>query len=212
MGLDWNPGPKAKPGHEQEFAELWQKLHAKTCYFRDRKKRRFAEITLTAFETLNTPRVGFDAAATEWAMREAFPNRVNKSLTEEVFVSQMRGFYVLDIVPPCDGIPRYSNGSAGGYVERYSFRGQFLQDCEAIVGKELFEQGYVSKPPEETAAYGAQLLAAAAKFAEAQNIDTTSIHLVEEPESVEFQLDVVFCAGRWCHFWGERGHWLEAYF
>ena len=81
---------------------------------------------MTAFETLNTPRVGFDAAATEWAHQEAFPNRKDMSLTEEVRVERMRGFHVLDLVPPCDGIPRFTNGHAGGYVERYSFRGQFL--------------------------------------------------------------------------------------
>jgi hypothetical protein len=117
MGLDWNPGPKAKPGHEQEFQELWHKLHAKSC-FRARKVKRFEEITVTAFDTLGTPRVGYDAAATEWAHRDAFPKRKDKTLTEQTFVDQMRGFYVLDLVPACDGLPRYSNGHAGGYVER----------------------------------------------------------------------------------------------
>src|SRR5437899_1116820 len=129
MGLDWNPGPKAKPGLEQEFRALWQKLHSKSCFFRDRKVKRFQEITTTAFETLSTPRVGFDATATAWARQQAFSNRKDKTLTEQVFVEQMRGFYVLDLVPPCDGLPRYTNGHAGGYVERYSFRGQFLKDC-----------------------------------------------------------------------------------
>jgi len=67
MGLDWNPGPKAKPGHEKEFRELWQKLHSKPCFFRDKKVKRFKEITAAAFDTLSTPRVGFDHAATAWA-------------------------------------------------------------------------------------------------------------------------------------------------
>ena len=212
MGLDWNPGPKAKSGHEREFRELWHRLHAKSCWFRARKVRRFKEITMTAFETLNTLRVGFDAAATEWAHREAFPNRKDKSITEEVLVERMRGFYVLDLVPPCDGIPRYTNGHAGSYVERYSFRGQFLKDCTGIIGDELLEIGYESKLPEDTVAYGNKLLGAASQFATVRSIDTTKIHLAEEPESIEFRLDAVFCAGRWCRFWGERGHWLEAYF
>jgi hypothetical protein len=212
MGLDWNPAPKAKPAHEQEFGELWRKLHTKFCFFQDRKVRRFKEITLTAFETLGTPRVGFDLTATEWAHKEAFPKRVDKSLTEQVFVERMRGFYVLDLVPPCDGIPRYTNGHAGGYVERYSFRGQFLKDCTEIIGKELLESGYDSKLPEDTVAYGGRLLEAASRFAADRSVDVTKIHLAEEPESIEFQLNVVISAGRWCRFWGERGHWLEAYF
>src|SRR5690242_3145798 len=110
MGLDWNPGPRAKPGHEQEFRELWQQLHAKACFFRERKVKQFHAITTTPFDTLNTPRVGFDAAATEWARRVAFPKRKDKSVTEDVFVEKMRGFYVLDLVPRCDGLSRYSNG------------------------------------------------------------------------------------------------------
>ena len=187
------------------------KLHSAPCFFRNRKVRRFHEITLTAFETLGTPRVGFDATATEWAHRKAFPSRHDKSLTEQSFVEQMRGFYVLDLVSPCDGIPRYTNGHAGGYVERYSFRGQFLKDCTEIIGDELLASGYDSKFPEETVAYGGRLLEAASRFATARSVDVTKIHLAEEPESIESRLDVIFSAGRWCSFWGARGHWLEAW-
>ena len=106
MGLDWNPGPKSRSGSESEFEELWRSLHEKSCWFRARKVKRFKEIAIQAFETLNTPRVGFDNVATDWARNTAFPNRQNKALTEEAFVQGMKGFYVLDLVPPCDGIPR----------------------------------------------------------------------------------------------------------
>ena len=211
MGLDWNPGPKAKPGSEKEFSELWQKLHAKFCFFREKKIARFRQITITAFETLSVPRVGFDAAATDWAQQKAFPNRQDKTLTEEVFLRQMHGFCVLDLVAPCDGIPRYSNGHPGGYVERYAFRGQFLKDCVEIIGEELLESGFVSKLPEDTMAYGDQLLEAGTRFSSQHGIDLSRIHLAEDPDAIEFRLDVVFSAGRWCRFWAERGHWLEAY-
>ena len=212
MGLDWNPGSKAKPAHEQEFETLWRKLHAKLCFFRNGKIKRFEEITLTAFETLGTPQVGFDATATEWARKEFFPRVQDKSLTEQAFIEGMRGFYVLDLVPACDGIPRYSNGEAGGYVERYSFRGQFLKDGTEIIGNDLLESAYVSKLPGDTVAYGDMLIEAASRFATARSIDVTQIQAAEDPESIEFRLDVVFSAGRWCRFWGARGHWLEAYF
>jgi hypothetical protein len=211
MGLDWNPGPKAKPGCEQEFEELWSKLQAKYCFFRARKVKRFGEITITAFDTLKTPRIGIDAAATDWARKDAFSRRADKSLTEEVFVNSMKGFYVLDLVPPCDGLPLYTNGHAGGYVEKYSFRGQFLQDCTEIIGDEFLESAFHSKSPEDTLAYGTRLLEVGSKFASDRSSDATQIHTAEEPESIEFRLDVVLSAGRWCRFWGERGHWLEAY-
>jgi hypothetical protein len=210
MGLDWNPGPKAKPGHEQEFRELWHKLHAKSRFLRSRKLKRFREITVTAFETLGAPRVGFDAAATEWA-RKVFPKRKDKLLTELQFIERMKGFYVLALVPPCDGIPRYSNGPLG-YLDRYSFRADYLRDCEDIIGKELVESAYRSKLSEETVICGDTLIDRATQYAASHNIDTIKTSLAEDPDSVEFHVDVVFAAGRWCRFWGQRGHWLEAFF
>lgn len=212
MGLDWNPGPKPKPGHEEEFRELWHKLDARSCFFRQAKVKRFHEITTTAFETLGTPRVGFDAAATEWARRDAFANRKDKSLSEDVFVEQMRGFYVLDLVAPCDGLPRYTNGHAGGYVERYSFRAQFLRlDCADVIGTELLNSAYKSKLPEDTILYGGSLLDRARQYAASRSIDLADVHFIEEEESPISKLDIVLAAARWCRFLGERGHWLEAY-
>jgi len=114
-------------------------------------------------------------------------------------------------VPVNDGLPRYTNGSPGGYVEAYSFRGQFLRDCEGIIGPELLESAYVSKTASETTAYGRELLNRASVRAHELGIDLTAVHSAEDPESVEFHLDVVQSAGRWCVFWGDRGHWLEAY-
>ncbi|HEY3898805.1 MAG TPA: hypothetical protein VGM54_09345 [Chthoniobacter sp.] len=61
-------------------------------------------------------------------------------------------------------------------------------------------------------AYGRELLDRAAAFARDQNIDPTTASADADPDSAEFHLDVVQSAGRWCVFWGERGHWLEAYF
>jgi hypothetical protein len=150
MGLDWNPGPKPQPGSEDEFRRLWRRLHSKWCWNRSAKLERFEELTIAAFETLKTPRVGVDQRANEWA-REAFTARVDKNVSEEDFNQQIKDFYVLDLVPPCDGLPRYTNGYAGGYVEKYSFRGQFLIDCHEIIGRDLLNQAYRSKLPDDTA-------------------------------------------------------------
>ena len=209
MGLDWIPGPKAKPGYEQEFLALWEKLHAKSCFWRDSKLKRFQEITTTGFETLAAPRVGFDASATEWA-RRAFHQRKDKCLNEQQFLERMQGYYVLDLVPPCDGIPRYSNGPLGT-VDRYSFRGEYLRDCQDILGQDLVKSAWNSKLSEETAEYGRELLGRATAYATAHGIDISKVHLAE-PDSAEFNVDVVLAAGKWCRFWAERGHWLEAWF
>jgi hypothetical protein len=97
MGLDWNPGPKPKPEHEQEFRELWRKLHAKSCFLPSRKAKRLQQITITAFETLAIPRVGFDLGADQWALQKLFPNRPDKSLTEESFLKSIIGMPVASL-------------------------------------------------------------------------------------------------------------------
>ncbi|MDZ4401680.1 hypothetical protein [Prosthecobacter sp.] len=212
MGLDWNPGPKAKPGFEAEFESLWRKLLSKRwCWNRAGKSRRFDAITQSAFDTLKTPTVGVEDEATAWAHQQ-FEQRVDKSLTEELFVSRLTGFRVLPLIPRCDGLPRYTNGSPGGYVEAYAFRGQFLKDCEYIIGAELLNAAWESKLSNETIKYGKELLRHSAYYAKTHQIDLATVHLAEDPESVEFHLDVVESAGRWCVFWGKHGHWLEAYF
>src|SRR5262245_26327170 len=205
MGLDWNPGPKAKPEHEQEFRELWRKLQARSCFLRSRKLKRFAEITSSTFETLNTPRVGFDAAANDWA-REAFPKRTDKSLSLDAFLERMKGFYVLDIIPPCDGLAQYTNGHACGYVEGFSFRAQYLRlDCVDIIGDELVESAYNSKLPEETFSFGKTLMDRASQYAVSHSINLADVHFVEDEDSPIHKLDIVLAAGRWCRFWGEKG-------
>jgi hypothetical protein len=210
MGLDWNPGPKPQPNSEDEFRRLWRRLQSKWCWNRSAKLKRFEEVTITAFETLEAPRVGSDQRANEWA-REAFTARADKTVSEEDFIQQMKDFYVLDLVPPCDGLPRYTNGYTGGYVERYAFRGQFLVDCHEIIGRDLLEQAYHSKLPNDTARYADALLGRAAAFARENSMDASKSLHTEDPDSIEYRLDVVLSAGRWCRFWSERGHWLEAY-
>ena len=42
------------------------------------------------------------------------------------WVESLEGMYVVPLVAPCDGVPRYSNGTVAGYVEPFSFRAQFL--------------------------------------------------------------------------------------
>jgi len=208
MGLDWNPGPKAKPGNETEFEKLWRAPRSKFWWNRARKDKRLREITIPAFETLNAPRVGFDKVADDWA-RNRFAEQKTAG-SEQAFLRKMKGFYVLDLVERCDGIPWYSNGSAGGYVERCSMRAQFLvRGCEEILGDELLDQAYVSKLPAETVAYGEALLRRATEFGEQKGIRPAR---GGDEESDEERLDIVVTAARWCQFWGERGHWLEAYY
>src|SRR5512140_50841 len=123
MGLDWNPLARPKAGNEAEFDRLFSLLNGKeplyltvfSAFFgitspkRKREKRlaRFREISEPPFETLGAPRVGFDAAADAWL--RARLDAKGKAGEFENARRQMHGYYVLDLLPPCDGLPLYTN-------------------------------------------------------------------------------------------------------
>lgn len=230
MGLDWNPGNKPKPGHEAEHEDIVRRIREKEYasgesvvskaigLFTASKQaskptkeellERFGEISSSAFETLDTPRVGFDDRATEWARKYHAENGIEEQ--EEDWLESVKGLYIVWLVEDCDGVPRYSNGVPGGYVEPYSFRGQFLTDCTHIIGEDLLEQSYETKTNPETLAFGKELLQKAEDYAKRHDLDFNNLES-DDPDSEEFKLDAVVCAGRWCLFWAERGHFLEAY-
>jgi hypothetical protein len=126
VGLDWNPIGKPRPGFEGEFEELFLQISQlqRGDPAESAVQERFWEISVSPYETLAAPQVGFDLAADEWA-RQMFPNRSDKSLTLEQFLAGMRGYYVLDLVPENDGLPVYTNAYIASYCDRFSFRSQF---------------------------------------------------------------------------------------
>lgn len=263
MGLDWNPGPKPKPGFEGEFRDLFQRIESEPATpspepsrsmlggilgalglgggkpavperpSKDTMLARLREISITPFETLGAPQVGSDPAADEWA-RERYAQQ-SANMSKDRWMSRMKGYYVLDAVPPCDGLPRYTNGQPGGYVEAFSFRADFLKDCEDIVSTELLGEAFESKLDDALVEFGEALLTAAKQYAGQRDIDLDGIdadRLIVEaqskmrnasdgetsesdghnpPEMDELRLDIVRSAGRWCLFWGSRGHLMEAY-
>jgi hypothetical protein len=236
MGLDWLPGNKPKPGYEAEFRQIVQTLAWDKIPGQDRvsvstgrwsrlreivfgryprraeseaARQRHDEISISAFETLNAPRVGFDRIADDWAKATHADRRIAKPL--DVWLGEMRGYYVVSLVSPCDGIPFYSNGIIASYVERFSFRAQFLKSCTAVIGENLLRSSYEVKFASDLLTFGADLIASADAFAKANNLKIPSTP-PDDPESLEGRLHIVAAAGRWCLYWGERGHFLEPYF
>lgn len=208
MGLDWNPGNRPKAGFEAEFTRLFSELKSRRDADADELKNRLLEISVSAYETLAAPQVGRDSRANAWITEKYAEMNPPMSLAD--WIGKFEGFYVVPLVPPCDGIPRYSNGRPGGDVEPFSFRAQFLVDCEEIIGTFLLEAAYESKLTDEFKLYGSRLLNCAEEFART-NAMTLPPPESENPGSPEFRLDVVFRAGLWCSFWAERGHTLDAY-
>lgn len=225
MGLDWNPIGKPKPGFELEFERVFKlmgSLPVNVGWFerlrrrlkgvdRDAIARRWREIQITPYETLQAPQVGVSGAADDWALQR-YAEMPEPKPTKDAFLEELQGYYVLDLVPPCDGIPLYSNAGMG-YVEKFSFRAQFLHHCEHIVGAQTLEKCYVSCLAPGLQALGHELRAWAVSFAAREGVSHVehAEHADFEDKSAQSNAHILFSAARWCEFWSSRGHGLEAY-
>lgn len=227
MGLDWNPIGKPKAGREEEFAELFSQLSNNPVagsWFdkfkqlfqrvdRDALSKRWFEIQISPFATVQAPQVGVDPPADEWA-RARYKELAPKDKTEDQFLEELKGYYVVALAQPCDGIPYYSNGPAG-YVELYSFRAQFITiDCKDIVGNALLEKCYQSCLASGLAEFGAELRECASEYASKHGVShVETVRELDAPEgSPESNAHILFAAAKWCEYWSSRGHGLEAYF
>jgi hypothetical protein len=208
MGLDWDPLPRARPGHEAAFDELVERMvrDGNDCALDEHP-----EIWQPVFETLGAPRVGIDAAADEWLRAKVAPEKF-----DEVH-RQMKGYYVLDLLPPCDGFPLYSNHSVSPDLGRYAFRAQFLKDVEDVLGGELFELAFTFMNAAAHQRYGERLLETARIFARANKVE--HVEHVGHTEADAFEDNtpasrghILFAAAKWCLYWAARGHGLAPWF
>jgi hypothetical protein len=223
MGLDWNPLGKPKPGFEKEFASIFQQLGESSNWgwFEKRRRRRegrdreglhkrWEEIQITPHETVGAPQVGSSAEADAW-VRERYQNMESPKPSESEFMEEMQGYYVLALAPPCDGFPFYSNWTAG-YVERFSFRAQFLNYCEDIIPEDTFAKCYESCLAPEFAVLAQELRACTTSYARANNLQHIEFVAGEnwDEKSPESKTHILYSATRWCEYWSSRGHGLEA--
>ena len=227
MGLDWNPIGKSKAGHDEEFEQLFNLLGEKPVgetfvgkfkrlfksFDRETATKRWFELQISPFVTVQAPQVGFEPRADEWA-KARFRESPAQVKTEAQFLQELKGYHVVALAPQCDGIPYYSNGSFG-YVELYSFRAQFIiNDCIDIVGEPLLEKCYQSCLAQKLALLGSELRACANGFSAIHGVPhVKSVRELDAPEgSPESKAHILFAAPKWCEYWSSRGHGLEAYF
>src|SRR5262245_14170134 len=170
MGLDWQPLGKPKPGHEREFEDLFTELFIDQVH--DQAKRdRLSAIEISPYETLGAPRVGFDPQADRWAA-EQYPKRPWRKLfvSRRKFMWVFHGYYVMDLLPPNDGVPYYTNGGVGSYCEVFAFRAKFLEDCEDVLDQELLGEAWVSHNAADLGEYGTKLRDCAVGYAEREGV------------------------------------------
>lgn len=231
MGLDWLAGNRPKPGHEQEFAALLVKSRGDEG-ISDEQREHFEEISIPAYSQVGAPQVGTDRIADAWVLwgvrSKAHSDAGNPDELpfepdapradqpddehEREVLEEMAGYYVLELAPPCAGLPAYSMG-VYGEVDLTSFRGKVLHDCESLLGEELLSRAYETQTPEELVDYGSRLLDLARSFAAERGCQHVE-HLDEPPEpgSDESRAHILFAAARWCTFWGGRGHYLDPWY
>jgi hypothetical protein len=214
MGLDLVVEGCAKPGLEQEWRRLLKRSFSDQ-ELSPTETQRFQDISIPGHERIGAPRVGRDTAANEWILKA----RQAKTPEEIAAVlKEFEGYYVVRLVQ-CDGVPKYSNGGAYEGADETSFRGAFLNDCQDILSKNLLNEAWNHKFPEEAVAYGKALLDAAdaaegGTIVPKKRTILSRLGLAKDPKTVALaeQLDIVRAAGRWFIFWGQRGHAVRAWF
>ena len=229
MGLDWLAGNKAKPGHETRFRELLEKI-VKGEDLDSAATAEWEQVSVPSYTTLDAPRIGFDAAADAWFLERLRENRPKPGMlrgllakirgfagapTEErQALAKAHGYYLLELAPPCDGLPIYSHGGISEHVELTSFRGAFLKDCEELLGEDLLNSAWEGKLPEDLVIYGEALLERANAWAKAHDCEDVRDQRTppDDEESPAAKAHIAFAAGRWCVYWGQRGHWLDVWF
>jgi len=235
MGLDWLAGNRPKPGFEAEFAQLLSRREEGE-EITDEMRERFDEISIQAYTQVGAPVVGTDRVADAWvlvqvrhqALHESGEEHdheaaeeidlddpsasVPKNDEERTALEEMKGYHVLELAPGCDGLPVYTHGAMSDSVDLTSFRGKFLDDCSDILGEELMERAFTNQSPAELVEFGNTLLEHARRVAAENECEAIEQRLEppDDMDSPEWQAHILFSAGRWCVYWGSRGHYLEA--
>jgi len=224
MGLDMIPMGKPKPGREADFKRLFlelvnfkepkvswldkfkgKKVDAKALLYQE-----WLDLQTSSFESLGAPMVGRDKSADFWAIRKY--EESEKETSAEIFVKELEGHYVLDLIDDCDGIAKYISYS----YDRNVFRGEFMRDCSALIGEELASEAWETKFAKEALDYGHRLIAAADPIAVENRMEYLKIQrelpATFDEESIESQLHIIYSLARWLIFYAEKGHGYEADF
>lgn len=222
MGLDWRPLPKPKPGFEKRYIEIfntltgkekptisiWDRIKGKQPIRKEQLLREWRENSILSYETIHAPMVGRDKIADDWALEKY--EESDKSLSKEDFLTEYKGYYVIELSPDLDAVPMYMSMAQ----DRNVFRAQFLNDCSHLLGPDLLNQAWGSKLAAESLEYGREIMAIADFEATKNNL----LYLKEQRtppddvETIESNIHILYSAAKWLIYYSERGHGYEADF
>ena len=213
MGLDMRPLSKPKAGKEQRFYELYSLIPSENLSPDQREQllEEWFALGIPSYETIKAPQVGRDAQADAW-LRGQYDadDNPDKPPFDEVY-QDYQGYYVIELAPEQDSVPVYR---AFGQDENV-FRGQFLADCQELIGEDLLNEAWSNHLAEEAVDYAHRLIAAVTPTAQQHGLEYLKDQYEPpeaEPESLESQLHIVYSLARWLIFYGSRGHGYEADF
>ncbi len=224
MGLDWRPLYKPEPGRERQFERLfnfltgkqeevipiWKKIIGRKPKTKEQLVTEMRSIAISPYKTLDAPQVGISESATIWGV-EQYNLQEEKKGTIEAFLQELEGYYVLELVPPCDGLPCY----IAFHDEAHVFRAEFLKGCEDILGPELITSIHESLMARDTIVLGNEIMAVADKYAKkhnCQNLKTQKAIPEVDEGTPQSKAHILYAAAKWLLFWGEKGHGFEADF
>ena len=240
MGLDINVLSQPMQGYEREFEEIWKIIHDRfskdempqSPYIKAKSSRffgmlnspievdkegaisRFQEISIPAYASINAPVVGEDKDADAW-VRDAWKNGLVSAESEDHALQNFIGYCALQVMDDCDGFPTYSNGYSYEGVDRTSFRGSFLQDCESLLSGDQIAQAWEPMLCKDFAIWGQDLRSAADCYAQENDLQ----YVLGKKQPVDnsnegpcHELHIVDQAARWIDFWSKRGHGSDPYF
>ena len=95
------------------------------------------------------------------------------------------------------------------------FRGEFLRDCEDLIGEDLMSEAWNTKMATETLEYGNRLMEVADKLAKEHNLEYLKSQRLPpdtDEDTIESKLHILFSLAKWLIFYGKNGHGYEADF
>ena len=223
MGLDMRPMGKPKPGFEERYISIFRalqqpekpksgfldKLKGKKPVNREDLLKEWFEIQIPTYETIKAPRVGREKEADDWIKEKYL--ETDKKLSEAEFLKQYEGYYVIELAKELDGVPVY----VAMHQDENVFRGQFLNDCVDLIGKDLVSEAWNTKLADETLDYGNRLLLVADKIAAEHSLQYLKDQRMPpetDEDSMEWKLHIVYSVAKWLIFYGKNGHGYEADF
>jgi hypothetical protein len=209
MNLAWEPLATPKRGYEREFADLFKKLMTAKGSRVEQLMQWLSDVSEPPFTTLGAPRVGVDAEADVWLVERVAKSNRTAELAQ--IQKDMEGYNVLELMPPCDGFPVYSEHKTVEALDRYSFNAGLVVELGDALGPEMLERCYTSMLVEDHADFASKLTDIATKYW-LDNTLSDHVATIREPVFPEGSQDrsghILYAAAKWCTYWSQRGHGL----